>query len=139
MKEELKKGFTISLLLLLSNSSALYSQEKKIPELTTNPDVIGKKVAENIVSRRFGWRYQKVCSYYGALIFADVSGNKEIARKVDEGFAPYHAGKKKYKKVNSNMFACGPTPKRGKAIICVDLVSQAITMVRLHFYGLPLP
>ena len=109
MKQEIKKGITVLLFLLLANSSALYSQEKKIPELKTDPDVIGKKVAKNIISRRFGWRYQKVCSYYGALIFADASGNKEIARKVEEGFAPYNAGKKKpYKKESK----CGSKKQR---------------------------
>lgn len=110
MKQEIKKGFSVLLLLLLVNSSALYSQENKSPELKIDPEVIGKKVAKNIISRRFGWRYQKVCSYYGALIFADASGNNEITRKVEEGFAPYNAGKKKYKKghVDFNVFGIWP-------------------------------
>ena len=110
MKEELIKGCTLLLLLLLPESTALFSQEKKIPELETNPVEIGKRVADNVISRRFGWRYQKVCSYYGALIFADASGKEPIALKVEEGFAPYHTGKKRYKKghVDFNVFGIWP-------------------------------
>lgn len=110
MTQASRTGIAVLLLMLIASPSALYSQEKKVPELKTDPGIIGNKVATNVIERRFGWRYQKVCSYYGALIFADATGNKEIARKVEEGFGPYNTGKKKYKKghVDFNVFGIWP-------------------------------
>jgi len=112
MKQAGRITVAVLLLMLIAGPYVLYSQEKKVPELKTDPAITGEKVATNVISRRFGWRYQKVCSYYGALIFADASGNKEIARKLEEGFAPYNTGKKKYKKghVDFNVFGIWPLP-----------------------------
>lgn len=112
MKREKSKFRSIALLfsVILASWSTLYSQEKESPILNTDPAIIGEKVAINIINRSFGWRYQKVAAYYGALIFADASGNAKIANKIEEGFAPYNSGKKKYKKghVDYNVFGLWP-------------------------------
>lgn len=111
MNQAGKTGVVVLLIwIAIASSSKLYSQEKILPELKTDPEIIGKEVAENVINRRFGWRYQKVCAYYGTLIFADASGNKEITKKAEEGFAPYNSGKKKYKKghVDFNVFGIWP-------------------------------
>ncbi|MEX2371068.1 MAG: glycoside hydrolase family 88 protein [Bacteroidales bacterium] len=76
----------------------------------THPEEIGNSIVENIVNRRFGWRYQKVCSYYGALIFADETSNWEILEQVEEGFTPYYEEKRKYRSghVDFNVFGIWP-------------------------------
>lgn len=79
-------------------------------QLSVEPVTIGNAIADNIVNRRFGWRYQKVCTYYGALIFADVSNNKEILHKVEDGYVPYLSGKKepRTEHVDFNVFGIWP-------------------------------
>ena len=111
MKQAGKTGIVVLMLSIITASlSALYSQEKKLPEVEKDPILMGNKVAENVINRRFGWRYQKVCAYYGTLIFAGASGNREIRMKVEEGFTPYAAGNKKYRKghVDFNVFGIWP-------------------------------
>ncbi len=82
---------------------------KKI-NLKSIPEETGQCIADNIVERRFGWRYQKVCSYYGALIFADATGNKNIANQVTSGYSKYLNGKKKPHSghVDYNVFGIWP-------------------------------
>ncbi|MCF8224904.1 MAG: glycoside hydrolase family 88 protein [Bacteroidales bacterium] len=79
-------------------------------DLNTSPIEIGNSIAANIIDRRFGWRYQKVCAYYGALIFAGASDNKDITRQIEEGFQPYYLGKRKYRRghVDFNVFGIWP-------------------------------
>lgn len=78
--------------------------------LDTSPEEIGNQIAANIIDRRFGWRYQKVCAYYGGLIFAEATDNKEITRQIEEGFQPYYEGKRKYRRghVDFNVFGIWP-------------------------------
>lgn len=79
-------------------------------ELDIPPVKIGNSLAHNIIDHRFGWRYQKVCAYYGALIFAEASGNQEITRQIEAGFQPYAEGKRKYRRghVDFNVFGIWP-------------------------------
>jgi len=79
-------------------------------QLKLSPEEIGNRISENIVNRRFGWRYQKVCTYYGALNFAEATGNKDIANQVIEGYSPYLKGKKKPHSghVDYNVFGIWP-------------------------------
>lgn len=86
------------------------SQRVQDLKFEISPEEIGNRIANNIINRPFGWRYQKVCTYYGALIFADATGNKEIAKKVEEGFTPYMVGKRKYRTehVDFNVFGIWP-------------------------------
>ncbi|MCF8346496.1 MAG: glycoside hydrolase family 88 protein [Bacteroidales bacterium] len=89
---------------------ALVSQQKGTPDLKYSPREIGDKVSENIIHRKFGWRYQKVCSYYGALIYADASRNDAIVRDIESGIKPYAEGKRKYRDghVDFNVFGIWP-------------------------------
>jgi unsaturated rhamnogalacturonyl hydrolase len=79
-------------------------------QLKISPVEVGNRISENIVNRRFGWRYQKVCTYYGALNFAEATGNKDIANRVINGYSPYLKGKKKPHSghVDYNVFGIWP-------------------------------
>lgn len=75
------KSTIVSIILIAIISLPVFAQNKL--ELTTQPEETGKQIIDNIVERRFGWRYQKVCTYYGALIFADATANKNITQQID--------------------------------------------------------
>lgn len=79
-------------------------------KLEVKPEEIGKKIVDNIVERRFGWRYQKVCTYYGALIFADAIDDKNISEQIKEGYTPFYTGKRKPHRghVDYNVFGIWP-------------------------------
>ena len=79
-------------------------------EIKTSPVETGNKITENIIGRRFGWRYQKACTYYGALIFADATGNKNITTEIEAGYIPFLNGKRKPHKghVDYNVFGIWP-------------------------------
>jgi len=76
----------------------------------TSPTEIGNSIVENIVDRYWGWRYQKACTYYGALIFAEATGNADITRQMEKGYAPYDQGKRKPRQghVDYNVFGIWP-------------------------------
>jgi len=97
----------ISLVLVFENRG--FAQSKKL-NTETSPTEIGERVSNNIANRRFGWRYQKVCTYYGALIFADATENKNIAKQVTDGYSKYLSGKKKPHSghVDYNVFGIWP-------------------------------
>jgi unsaturated rhamnogalacturonyl hydrolase len=79
-------------------------------QLKISPVEIGNRISENIVNRRFGWRYQKVCTYYGALNFAEATGNRDIAKQIIEGYSLWLKGKKKPHSghVDYNVFGIWP-------------------------------
>jgi unsaturated rhamnogalacturonyl hydrolase len=58
-----------------------------------DPEVVGRKLANNITKRKSGWRYPKVCSYYGGLIFADAIGDSLIRIQLMKKFEPWLKGK----------------------------------------------
>jgi rhamnogalacturonyl hydrolase YesR len=106
--------FSIIIVFLLSFITEFKSKAKTNKteqlQLKISPVEIGNRISENIVNRRFGWRYQKVCTYYGALNFAEATGNKDIANQVIEGYSPYLEGKKKPHSghVDYNVFGIWP-------------------------------
>ena len=77
---------------------------------SSDPEDVGKRIVNNIVDRYFGWRYQKACTYYGALIFAEATGNPSITAQMEKGYEPYDLGKKKAHKghVDYNVFGIWP-------------------------------
>ena len=79
-------------------------------EVKNNPAEVGKKVAENVINRRFGWRYQRACAYYGSLIFADVTDDPAILEKVKKGYHSFSKGIKFNLKghVDYNVFGIWP-------------------------------
>ncbi len=89
--------------------NAQSGDSKKI-DLKEKPEETGQRIVDNIIDRRFGWRYQKVCTYYGALIFAEATENKNIAKQVSDGYSKYLIGKKKPHSghVDYNVFGIWP-------------------------------
>lgn len=79
-------------------------------EVKNKPEVVGKKVAENVINRRFGWRYQRACAYYGSLIFSDVTNDPDIMEKVKKGYHSFSKGIKFNLKghVDYNVFGIWP-------------------------------
>lgn len=83
--------------------------EQKIV-LKNNPEQVGYKVAENVINRRFGWRYQRACAYYGSLIFSEVTNNAAILKKIIKGYHGFSKGIKFNLKghVDYNVFGIWP-------------------------------
>ncbi len=102
----------ISAILLFVISFPLIAQisNKEKLKLEVSPEEVGQKIVDNIVERRFGWRYQKVCTYYGALIFADATNNRKISEQIKEGYTPFYEGKRKPHRghVDYNVFGIWP-------------------------------
>jgi unsaturated rhamnogalacturonyl hydrolase len=91
------------------NSIAQINPTKTI-QLEVQPESVGRSIISNIVNRRFGWRYQKVCAYYGALIFADALDDKGVSEQIKEGYVPFYTNKRKPKSghVDYNVFGIWP-------------------------------
>lgn len=75
-----------------------------------NPTEVGDRVAQNVINSRYGWRYQRVCAYYGSLIFSDITKNTAILEKVKKGYRQYSKGIKFNLKghVDYNVFGIWP-------------------------------
>ena len=73
----------IIVLSLVIFSVVAWANEPSIEKIQVknNPAEVGKKVADNVINRRFGWRYQRACAYYGSLIFSDVTNDPAILKK----------------------------------------------------------
>ena len=101
----LVQGLVIMTFLVLANKPP----NQKI-EVKNDPEEVGKKVAENVINRRFGWRYQRACAYYGSLIFSDVTNDPAILEKVKKGYHGFSKGIKFNLKghVDYNVFGIWP-------------------------------
>ena len=110
MKSHLQRFLTLLLLFAGIIASELHSQSAAPLQIKASPTEIGNRVVDNIVNRYFGWRYQKACTYYGALIFADATGEATITRQIQEGFEPYYRGKRHPHRghVDYNVFGIWP-------------------------------
>ena len=110
MRIKLSLLVIVTFLIFSGPNQAPMAQPVNKLKLTTQPTIVGNKIAENLLRRKFGWRYQKVCSYYGALIYADAVNNTEITKQIEAGYHPYLVGKKKPRKghVDYNVFGIWP-------------------------------
>ncbi len=74
------------------------------------PSMIGKKIVSNITHRKSGWRYPKVCTYYGSLIFADAVHDSEIRNQLQIKYSPYLNGRHRIHSghVDFNVFGIWP-------------------------------
>ncbi len=110
MKNNALKFMVAIFLAIFSLNTAANNYNSEKQEVIIQPEEIGKKIVDNIVNRRFGWRYQKVCTYYGALIFADATGNKSISEQIKEGYTPFYKGWRKPLRghVDYNVFGIWP-------------------------------
>jgi unsaturated rhamnogalacturonyl hydrolase len=99
----------LGLLILIFQLEAREGQEGKI-KVKNDPVLVGERVAENVINRRFGWRYQRACAYYGALIFSEATNNPEILQKVKKGYHSFSKGIKFNLKghVDYNVFGIWP-------------------------------
>jgi len=92
-------NFKIILFLILISltSQALFSQpnEKGNAGIEATPSSVGKRIVNHIVKHRFGWRYPKVCTFYGSLIFADAINDRTITAQIAKGFVPFYNYKRK--------------------------------------------
>lgn len=100
------------LLLGITISSSVFAQKGNQDKLqiSSDPSVVGKKIISNTVDRRFGWWYQKVCTYYGSLIFADAINDTLIRIQLQHGYEPYLNGRRKIHSghVDYNVFGIWP-------------------------------
>lgn len=99
----------LGVLILIFQLEAREGQEGKI-KVKNDPVLVGERVAENVINRRFGWRYQRACAYYGALIFSEATNNPEILQKVKKGYHSFSKGIKFNLKghVDYNVFGIWP-------------------------------
>lgn len=105
----LKLAVAIFLAIISVNAEGNNNNSDKL-QLKVNPEEVGKKIVENNVERHFGWQYQKVCTYYGALIFADVVNDNYITKRIEEGYEPFLKGRRRPHKghVDCNVFGIWP-------------------------------
>ncbi len=102
--------FVVFLMVIsISQAFSIDGRKEKIT-LKNDPKVVGKKVAENVISRRFGWRYQRACAYYGSLIFSEVTVDPTILERVRKGYHSFSKGIKFNLKghVDYNVFGIWP-------------------------------
>lgn len=101
----------IGLLTLLWNTVILAANpEAESVIIKNDPAIVGKKVADNVISRRFGWRYQRACAYYGSLIFSEMTQDEAILERVQRGYHSFSKGIKFNLKghVDYNVFGIWP-------------------------------
>jgi len=86
-------------------------QEKEAKTVVTaSASETGRKIVADILNRPTGCRYQKACTYYGSLIFAEAVGDSNITNQLAAKYAPYLSGKRKPRSghVDYNVFAIWP-------------------------------
>lgn len=105
-----RKVFLVLSFLSLGFSILAENPSKQKIKLKNDPAEVGAKVADNVINRRFGWRYQRACAYYGSLIFSDVTSNPAILEKVKKGYHSFSKGVKFNLKghVDYNVFGIWP-------------------------------
>lgn len=104
------KAILVLSLMVLSFAVLADEPSSEKIEVKNSPAEVGKKVADNVIKRRFGWRYQRACAYYGSLIFSDVTNDPAILRKVEKGYHGFSKGIKFNLKghVDYNVFGIWP-------------------------------
>lgn len=90
------------------NGDQLSIQEKS--GFIHDPITTGRKIASNSIDRKTGWRYPKVCTYYGSLIFAEAIHDTIIRAQLQKKFLPFLKGRKKIHSghVDYNVFGIWP-------------------------------
>ncbi|MEI6275324.1 MAG: glycoside hydrolase family 88 protein [Prolixibacteraceae bacterium] len=105
-------AFAFVLTLVSSSFATGFPRQGNEPkiQIIPNPSETGKKIATNVAGRRFGWRYQKVCTYYGCLMLADATGENSVKEEMIKGYSSFLMGKKKPHSghVDYNVFGIWP-------------------------------
>lgn len=111
MKSKILNSLLIYSLGMMVFSSAIATDpdSQKI-KVRNDPAEVGKRVADNVINMRYSWRYQRVCSYYGALMFSEVTDDPEILERVKKGYHWFSKGPKFNMKghVDYNVFGIWP-------------------------------
>lgn len=111
MQANLSKRITFTLLATFF-IAAVYAQITPAVklQLQARPSEVGKKMVGYISNIRFGWRYPKVCTYYGSLIFAEAIHDPKIVETIRNGYAPFYNGSRKNHigHVDFNVFGIWP-------------------------------
>ena len=111
MQANLFKSITFTLLATLL-FTAVYAQITPAVklQLQAKPAEVGKKMIGYIANIRFGWRYPKICTYYGSLIFAEAIHDPKIVETIRNGYAPFYNGSRKNHigHVDYNVFGIWP-------------------------------
>lgn len=83
---------------------------QKSRQFRSEPAVVGNKIVSNIIQRKSGWRYPKVCTYYGSLIFADAVHDSAICTQLQNKYSPYLNGRHRVHSghVDFNVFGIWP-------------------------------
>ncbi|MCK5369721.1 MAG: hypothetical protein KAQ62_14270, partial [Cyclobacteriaceae bacterium] len=111
MKSKVWQNLIVCGIFLVAYSPAIAQSIKTEKlEFEIRPEIIGKKVAENVINKRYGWRYQRVCAYYGSMIFSEVTHDAAIAEKLIKGYNGFLKGPKFNLKghVDYNVFGIWP-------------------------------
>jgi unsaturated rhamnogalacturonyl hydrolase len=102
----------IFIVLITVNSLVSAARVKIADEIYFNSDpvTVGRKVVDKSIERKTGWRYPKVCTYYGSLIFADAVQDTAIRSKLQDKYAPFLNRKHKVHSghVDFNVFGIWP-------------------------------
>ncbi len=79
-------------------------------QLEVQPEEVGIKIVKNLADRRFGWRYQKVCSSYGSMIFTEAINDTVGRDRIINEYKPYLNGNRKPHSghVDYNVFGIWP-------------------------------
>lgn len=103
-------GFFLLILIAAISTSVVAQQHSEKLQIQSQPSEIGKKLVGYIADKRFGWRYQKVCTYYGSLIFADAIHDTKIRETIQDGYSPFLKGIRKNHigHVDYNVFGIWP-------------------------------
>lgn len=105
-------GIVIILLISISIPGASKGQNStgKTIHLKTNPVEVGKRITNHVAKKKSYRFYPMVCTYYGALIFADATNDTEIVGQMEKGIAPYINGSRNYRKGHVDFNVIGIWP-----------------------------
>jgi rhamnogalacturonyl hydrolase YesR len=101
--------FALMSFLLWFDGNAQQSNQNS-RQFRSEPAEVGRKIVSNIIQRKSGWRYPKVCTYYGSLIFADAVHDAAILSKLQNMYSPYLSGRQRVHSghVDFNVFGIWP-------------------------------
>lgn len=114
------KKITLIALVLLAGLNPLAAQHKYFTDFPkgSTPQEIGSKLGEHLIPSKHYLIYEKwihyaeVCTWYGALRYAQATGDKQLIGKLKDRFEPLFTTEKAllpiYNHVDLNMFGCLP-------------------------------
>ncbi|WP_080902636.1 glycoside hydrolase family 105 protein [Parabacteroides sp. Marseille-P3160] len=112
-----KYVFILFFLLIIGAANAQLSSLENMPEGST-PEEVGSRLGRHFISGKhllYGGKwihYAEVCTWYGALKYAEIAGDKELIQLLRKKFEPFFSTEKQLlpikNHVDLNMFGCLP-------------------------------